>query len=76
MKNPIQILIHIKKFIEESVKYINSFIEIITYNLIELSSSFSKINNNDNENFISQSHSPTIFKNAFTKLHSQSSKGQ
>ena len=76
MNSSIQILIHIKIFIEELVKYVNPFIKNLTYNLIELARTISKISNYDNENFLSQSYSTINFKNAFTNLHSQFGKGQ
>ena len=76
MNCSIQILIHIKLFIEELVKYINPLIKNLTYIIIELSNTFINIENNSKENYISQSYSPINFKNTFINLHSQYSKGQ
>ena len=76
MNSSLQILIHIKLFIEELAKNVNPFIKNITYNLFDLAHSLSKINNNENENFISQSYSPINFQKELSNLHSQFSKGQ
>ena len=76
MNSSIQILIHIKLFIEELVNYFNPFIKNLTYNLLELTSSLINIEKNDKENYISQSFSPINFKNTFVNLHSQFSTGQ
>ena len=45
MNSSIQILLHIKIFMEELVKLVNPFIKNITYNFVEISKSLINIQN-------------------------------
>ena len=67
LNSSIQILIHIKIFIEELISNVNPFIKNLIYHLIEISSCLIRIGNNENENYISHSYSPINFKNEFAK---------
>ena len=76
MNSAIQILLHIKKFMEKLIKLVNPFIKNITYNFIVIANSLIKIENDINEEFLSKSYSPVYFTKSFQKIYTQFQKGQ